>query len=123
MKNLTLVFSVFILSLSCENKLALTNNTRAGGYALGERVALRFSLSKTEQPPDSIDVSILERKTGYSYSFKAGLDNCDTLCGYSAVWDGRKPDGRWPSGGPYLVYASTQNHTVYSDTVEIGLAD
>ena len=36
----------------------------------------------------------------------------------------RKPDGTWPLGGAYLVYAKTVNNkNVFSDTVQIGLGD
>jgi len=110
--------------LTCRQETTLHNQTRAGGYAMGENILLRFALSGIDNPPDSIDVSIWEKKTDYIYFLRAELDSCDTLCGYSLLWDGRKPDGRWPAGGRYLVYAKAElKHIVYSDTVAIGMAD
>lgn len=124
MKYMLLLISLMAIVYSCENGHRLSNTTRPGGYAMGERIVLQFSLPKSGDPPDSIDVEVLERKTGYTYSLQAGLEDCPTVCRYVCVWDGRKPDGQWPAGGPYLVYATAKlKRTVYSDTVEIGLAD
>lgn len=123
MRNI-LITAVILLFASCDNKYTLTNETKPTGYAKGESVRMRFSLTAAKEAPDSIDVSVLEKKTGYLYEFRAGLDKCDSLCRYSADWDGRKPDGRWPAGGVYLVSAAAGlERTVHSDTVEIGLSD
>jgi len=124
MKRLLMIAILFPLFIGCSHKTRLSNNTRPGGYAMGETVALRFSLEKSDVPPDSIDVWVVERKSGYTYSLRAGLTAKDTLYWYSCSWDGRKADGRWPSGGHYLVYGIIEaEKAVFSDTVEIGLAD
>lgn len=117
------LLSSLILS-GCREDYQLKNETRAAGYARGERITLRFSLSGSAQPPDSISVAVLEKKTGYEYSNWAFIDSCDTACSYTCTWDGRKTDGRWPAGGRYLVYAiADPEKTSFSDTVEIGLGD
>ncbi len=112
------------LSASCREKYEITNNTRPGGYALGERISLKFSLSGNDDFPDSLSVHVLEKKTGYTYLARALRGECDDVCHYECIWDGRKPDGSWPAGGRYLVCAFAElNGMVYSDTVLIGLAD
>ncbi len=124
MKQLLPAILLLSLSFSCREKHEMTNDTRPGGYALGEKISLKFSLSGNDDFPDSISVHILEKKTGYTYLARAGRGECDIICNYESVWDGRKPDGSWPAGGRYLVYASAEiNGMVYSDTVLIGLAD
>ena len=124
MKPLFLAILLLGLSISCRGKYEISNDTRPGGYALGERISLKFSLSGNDDFPDSISVHILERKTGYTYLARAGRGECDDICHYECIWDGRKPDGSWPAGGRYLVYGIAElNGTVYSDTVLIGLAD
>jgi hypothetical protein len=113
-----------LIMVGCQENHRLKNETRAAGYAMGEKIDLRFSLSGFSQPPDSIKVRIVEKKTGYEYSDWALKDSCDTACIYTCVWDGRKPDGRWPAGGRYLVYAMTDlEKPSFSDTVTIGLGD
>ncbi|MEE9555203.1 MAG: hypothetical protein V3W18_13020 [candidate division Zixibacteria bacterium] len=124
MKYALLTIAIVLPIFGCQKDPVLINETRPGGYAMGEKVPLKFSLSKIDNPPDSIDVSVWEKKTDYRYAFRAALENCDIVCGYSRIWVGRKPDGRWPAGGTYLVFASVEmKRTVYSDTVVIGLAD
>ena len=124
MKPLLLAILLLGLSISCRGKYEMTNNTRPGGYALGERISLKFSLSGNDDFPDSISVHVLERKTGYTYLTWARRGECNDTCRYACIWDGRKPDGSWPAGGRYLVYGIVeQNGMVYSDTVQIGLAD
>lgn len=121
-----LLFSIaFVVSIfACKKDPVLSNDTRPGGYAMGEKIRLDFSLATTSPVSDSIDVSVWEKKTGYIYALRAGLGNVNKTGKYSCYWDGRKPDGRWPEGGHYLVYATIDiNQTIYSDTVEIGLAD
>lgn len=120
LSTLIIAFSIF----ACDNDPTLSNDTRPGGYAMGEKVSLKFSLPKLNNPPPSIEVSVLEKKTNFIYSLRARLESRENVCRYVCIWDGRKPDGRWPRGGPYLVYAAAEfKQTVYSDTVEIGLAD
>ncbi len=109
---------------SCSKHPALRNQTRAAGYAKGENILLTFKTKEAGSLPDSIQAFVLEKKTGYEYVLWAKKGACDSLCSYSTFWDGRKPDGSWPLGGAYLVYAKSVNHTsVYSDTVQIGLGD
>jgi hypothetical protein len=124
MKHLLPAILFLAVMVSCTDKYELTNDTRPGGYALGERISLKFSLSGSGEFPDSISVNILEKKTDYMYLARAGQGECNDICRYECIWDGRKPDGRWPAGGRYLVYAIAElNGTVYSDTVLIGLTD
>ncbi len=124
MKQLLLAILLFSLSVSCREKHEMTNDTRPGGYALGERISLKFSLSGSDDFPDSISVQILEKKTGYTYLARACRGDYDDICHYEYIWDGRKPDGSWSAGGRYLVYAFVKiDGMVYSDTVLIGLAD
>lgn len=124
MKHLLPAILFFAVIVSCRGKCELTNDTRPGGYALGERISLKFSLSGSGEFPDSISVHVLERKTGYTYLTRASRGDCNDICRYECIWDGRKQDGRWPAGGRYLVYAIAElNGTVYSDTVLIGLTD
>jgi len=124
MKPLLLAILLLGFSASCREKYEISNDTRPGGYALGERISLKFSLSGNEDFPDSISVHILEKKTGYTYLAWARLGKCNDICHYGCIWDGRKPDGSWPAGGRYLVHATAElNGTVHSDTVSIGLAD
>ena len=120
-----LLFIAIVVSIfACQKIPVLTNDTRPGGYAMGENVRLEFSLATANSVSDSIDVSVWEKKTGYTYILRAGLETIDKTSRYSCYWDGRKPDGRWPRGGTYLVYATIElGQTVYSDTIEIGLAD
>ncbi len=120
LSTLIIAFSI----LACDRDPTLSNDTRPGGYAMGEKVSLEFSLPELNNPPPSIEISVLEKKTSFIYSLRAKLENRENACRYACIWDGRKPDGRWPEGGPYLVYATAElKQTVYSDTVEIGLAD
>jgi hypothetical protein len=124
MKPLVVAIVLLSFSVSCRGKYEMKNDTRPGGYALGERISLKFSLSGIGEFPDSISVRVLERKTGYTYLARAGRGECNDICRYECIWDGRKPDGSWPAGGRYLVYAfADANGTVYSDTVLVGLAD
>jgi hypothetical protein len=124
MKPLLMAILVPGLLISCRGKYEMTNDTRPGGYALGERISLEFSLSGGDDFPDSISVYILEKKTGYTYLARALQGECNDICRYECIWDGRKPDGSWPAGGRYLVYALADlNGMVYSDTVLIGLGD
>ncbi len=114
----------FLILLGCEENHKLKNETRSAGYAMGEKIGLRFSLSGFARPPDSINVRVLEKKSGFEYSNWAFKDSCDTACSYICIWDGRRPDGRWPAGGRYLVYAMTDlGRPAFSDTVTIGLGD
>jgi hypothetical protein len=123
MKSITFLILISLLG-SCGNKAFLKNQTKPGGYALGEKVPLRFATDKIKNPPDSIKVYISEKKTSYRYSVWAQKVGCDNTCEYKAIWDGRKPDGSWPSGGRYFVYGSLRgNPDTPSDTVEIGLGD
>jgi hypothetical protein len=124
MRILRICLLLVVTLISCKNQATLKNRTRPGGYAMGERISLQFSLAPSRNAPDSINVFIIERKTGYIYSTRAIRSGSDGSCEYSVIWDGRKPDGRWPTGGPYLVYARIAGRqNVYSDTVQIGLAD
>jgi len=120
-KSIGLVLLALAL-LSCANRLALKNQTRPGGYAMGEKIELRFSTNVVENPPDSIPVFLLEINTKFQYSIRAARTECDSVCLYDAVWDGRKPDGSWPVGGRYQVYAKLSDEIV-SDTVQFGLGD
>ena len=121
------IFSVLVLLLlfsGCENKFVLINRTRATGYAMGEKINLQFLFTPSKLSPDSIAVNVVERKSGYIYKIWAGRAECLDSCRYNIIWDGRKSDGSWPLGGRYNIYASALlNHIVYSDTIDIGLAD
>ncbi len=124
MKPFLMAILVLSLLVSCRGKHEMANDTRPGGYAMGERISLEFSLSGNDGFPDSISVQILEKKTGYTYLARAMRGKCNDICRYEYSWDGRKPDGSWPAGGRYLVYAFADlNGMVYSDTVLIGLGD
>ena len=119
-----LSFMIVVPILACENDPRLSNNTHPGGYAMGENVKLDFSLTRIADPPDSVEVWVVEKKTGYTYTLYAGLIGSDSLYRYSCIWDGRKANGRWPVGGRYLVYAMIESGpAVFSDTVEVGLTD
>jgi hypothetical protein len=122
MKKLVWIVAVWALWVACDEKMYLKNQTRPGGYALGEKIRLSFETASMEIPPDSIAVFVFETKTKYKYAIKAGLKECNSICEYAVIWDGRKPDGGWPLGGRYLVFAGLGDE-IYSDTVEIGLAD
>jgi hypothetical protein len=126
MRRFPAIFALLSLAIlfGCEGNYKLKNETRRKGYARGEKVELRFTLLAGARPPDSINVRVLEKKTGYEYSDWACKDSCDTACFYTCIWDGRKPDGRWPAGGRYLVYAiADREESAFSDTVTIGLGD
>jgi hypothetical protein len=90
---------------------------------MGDSVKLAFSISGMDTAPDSLKVFIFEKKTGYLYETSANAFDSEGNNLYECYWDGRKPDGSWPSGGPYWVYALLPETEVYSDTVEIGLTD
>jgi hypothetical protein len=122
MRTISLLSALIIFIISCGDNIFLKNQTRPGGYAMGERIELRFSSTRVENPPDSLDVVVIEEKTKFRYEARAGLRGCEQTCEYAMTWDGRKPDASWPSGGRYRVYASW-NEKVYSDTVQFGLAD
>ncbi len=124
MKKAIVVILALTLWIGCKGQIALKNQTRHAGYAKGEQIRLSFSVADIEQAPDSILVGVVERKSGFHYSLVARKGTCTEFCSYEVTWDGRKPDGRWPMGGRYIVYAYTSRPTVvYSDTVEIGLGD
>jgi hypothetical protein len=123
MKQIVILILLSLLG-SCGNKVFLKNQTKPGGYAMGEKVQLRFASDKIKNQPDSIEVFVIEKKTGYRYSVWAQKAGCDDACEYKAIWDGRKPDGSWPSGGRYFVFGSLNGDPdIPSDTVEIGLGD
>jgi hypothetical protein len=118
-----IAFSLAALT-SCNGKIALRNTTPARGYALGEAVRLNFSASVTTGTPDSIETTVIEKKTGYRYQVWAQRGECDDSCAYSVSWNGRKEDGSWPAGGRYLIFARySEKCDIYSDTVQIGLGD
>jgi hypothetical protein len=120
--SLAAILLLAAIALSCASRPFLKNQTRPGGYAMGEKVELRFLTNRVENPPDSIAVFVLENNTKFQYSIWAGRERCDSTCQYGIAWDGRKPDGSWPAGGRYLVYAKL-NDEIFSDTVQFGLAD
>lgn len=122
MRYFAVIIAVAIM-VSCGDKAFLKNQTTPGGYALGEKVELRFATDRTENAPDSIMAYVIEKKTDFRYSLGVGKVGCDKVCEYRGIWDGRKPDGRWPAGGRYQVYAVMEDGNVYSDTVQIGLGD
>ena len=108
----------------CQGRVFIKNQTRATGYAIGEKIELRFAANKSDNPSDSLIVYVLEKKTDYRYETWAKLQSCDEICEYKAIWDGIKDDGSLPTGGRYLVYARFDGEIpVYSDTVQIGLGD
>ncbi len=125
--NLQFIIISLILVLlvsGCEYRFVLINRTRAAGYAMGEKINLQFLFVPSKISPDSIAVNVLERKSGFIYKLWAKRGECQDTCRYEIVWDGRKSDGSWPSGGRYEIFASALVHRIiYSDTVEIGLAD
>jgi hypothetical protein len=124
MKKIAVILTLCGLLTGCQGREFIKNQTRATGYAIGEKIELRFVSSKSETPPDSIAVFVLEKKSDYRYETWAPLQGCGDVCEYKVVWDGRKDNGSWPMGGRYLVYASFDADTpVYSDTVQIGLGD
>jgi len=113
-----------VIALGCGSEYQLKNRTRPMGYALGSDVKLSFTLNTNNNAPDSIAIEILETKTKYKYSEFGQLSTFNDSCVYICEWDGRKPDGSWPTGGRYYVSAYVDiNGLVYSDTVEIGLTD
>jgi hypothetical protein len=118
------IILMVVLIFACAEQPSLKNRTRSAGYAKGENILLAFNSTSAKRAPDSIQVFVLEKKTGYEYLRWARKGNCNTTCAYSIMWDGRKPDGSWPLGGVYLVYAKAANRPViFSDTVTIGLTD
>jgi hypothetical protein len=119
----SLILVISLILVSCNEKPVLKNLTRPGGYAIGENVRLVFSVSGKENAPDSLAVKLFEKKTEYIYeTLAARVDAEDTVL-YEYYWDGRKPDGSWPAGGRYWVYAVIPEIGAVSDTVEIGLTD
>jgi hypothetical protein len=122
MRKMVALMSSILIVLACANRAFLKNQTRPGGYAMGEKVELRFLTNSVGHAPDSIAVFVLENNTKYQYSIWAARQECDSVCRYGIIWDGRKPDGSWPAGGRYLVYAKLSER-IFSDTVQIGLAD
>lgn len=123
MNKILITVAGLIVLLSCKNQLAISNLTTPGGYAIGENVKLAFQVTGEKHLPDSLVVKVYEKSTGYIYSVSAQQDNCDNCGRYKYLWDGRKPDGSWPAGGRYWVYAVIPEAKAVSDTVEIGLAD
>jgi hypothetical protein len=118
---IAVLFSVLV---SCKELPVLKNQTEPVGYALGEKVGFSFAASNIKNPPDSIAVFVLEKKSGYEYLLWAKKADSNEICRYSTLWDGRKPDGSWPMGGRYLVHARlSEQEGVYSDTIQIGLGD
>jgi hypothetical protein len=123
-KRILVIALLLLASVSCEKQIFLKNKTNPVGYAMGENIGLSFESNLIESPPDSIAVFVLENKSRYEYSLWAKMASCDTVCRYSTFWDGRKPDGSWPVGGVYQVYARLSARlNVFSDTVQIGLGD
>jgi hypothetical protein len=123
-KKLLVIIPLLLVFVSCEKQLILKNKTNHAGYAMGENIGLSFESNLIESPPDSIAVFVLENKSRYEYSLWAKKASCDSVCRYSTFWDGRKPDGSWPLGGVYQVYARLSPRlNIFSDTVQIGLGD
>lgn len=119
-----ILFPLLLLTLVvCKDQPVISNLTRPGGYAMGESVMLSFAVSGIKTKPDSLEVKIFEKKTGYLYDDIANAEDCDHCNRYHCLWDGRKPDGSWPAGGRYWVYAIVPEYDAVSDTVEIGLTD
>jgi hypothetical protein len=112
------------LSISCNEQIFLRNETKPVGYAMGENVELTFASNAPKGDADSVEVFVLETKTRYLHDLWAKRAGCDSVCQYSTFWNGRKPDGSWPVGGVYLVFAKLNDRqTIFSDTVKIGLGD
>lgn len=112
------------LFISCNEQIFLRNETKPVGYAMGENVELTFTSNAPKGDADSVEVFVLETKTRYMHDLWAKRAGCDSVCQYSTFWNGRKPDGSWPVGGVYLVYAKLNDQqTIFSDTVKIGLGD
>jgi hypothetical protein len=111
------------ISISCKDQPEISNLTRPGGYAMGDSVRLDFSLSGMKTAPESLEVMVFEKKTGYVYEIFARPAEREDKGRYECFWNGRKPDGSWPAGGRYWVYAVIPESNVVSDTVEIGLTD
>jgi hypothetical protein len=105
MTRILLLLMAATILLSCSVKLKFSNTTRPGGYAMGENVTLKFSISPANKAPDRILVNILETKTGSMYTLQVDKGRCGDACEYATKWQGRKPDGSWPVGGKYLVFA------------------
>lgn len=123
MRKMLLLCILLSVSISCAS-LHIKNETRRQGYAKGENILLTFSVNQTKNPTDSIRVFVTEAKSGYTYPLWAVRTDCDKICTYSVKWNGRKPDGEWPMGGRYKVFAMIDKaKPVISDTVEIGLGD
>ena len=123
MKKIVLLMLLFSVAVSCGDQPTVKNQTRKAGYAIGENVKLAFTVSGTKTAPDSLEVAIFEKKTGYIYKTFASPVAAQDNNRYECVWNGRKPDGSWPAGGRYWVYADIPESNVVSDTVEIGLTD
>ena len=124
MKNLAFAISLLALLVSCKDDPKINNLTRPGGYAMGSAVELKFEVSGIKKIPDSLKVKVFEKKTAFVYEAFAYKINLKDHNEFSYLWDGRKPDGSWPSGGVYRVYALMgENNSIVSDTVEIGLTD
>jgi hypothetical protein len=123
MKKIALCMTLLSIMVSCQNRTFFKNQTRPGGYAMGEVITLKFSTNATKSSPDSVSVFVLEKKTDFRYSLWARRTVCQDVCQYEARWNGRKPDGSWPEGGRYFVYAVIGDDDVYSDTIKIGLGD
>ncbi|UCC79237.1 MAG: hypothetical protein JSW64_13315 [Candidatus Zixiibacteriota bacterium] len=123
MRRFFAVIIILSVSLSCKDQPVVSNLTRPGGYAMGDSVSLAFSVSGMNTAPDSLQVKIFEKKTGYLYDIFAGRADLSDKDRFECFWDGRKPDGSWPAGGRYWVYAIIPESNVISDTVEIGLTD
>ncbi len=91
---------------------------------MGSLLELKFQVSGFDNIPDSLKVRVFEKKTAFVYEVFAHKIILKDHNNFSYLWDGRKPDGSWPSGGVYWVYALLgRNHSIVSDTVEIGLTD
>ena len=123
MRKLLLLCILLTALISCAS-LHIKNETRRQGYAKGENILLTFTINQTKNPADSIRVFVMEEKSGYTYPLWAARTNCDKICNYAVTWNSRKPDGEWPMGGRYKVFAMIDKpKPVISDTVEIGLGD
>ena len=117
---LTLIFITSAFACSP----GIRNETRPAGYARAEDIMLRFSMDKSSTPLDSLRVCVIEEKSGFKYDVWAIRTDCMKRCHYLLNWNGGKPDGSWPLGGRYKIFAFIeQPKYVQSDTVEIGLTD